>query len=190
MGSRADWNRRYDEGSHPRPEPDPFLLACWERIIRPRYPGPAEALDVAGGSGRHALWLARQGWDVTLVDNSDLGIALARDRAVEAGVSLYAVVADLTRFVIVNRYALVLNFFYLERALFPALAFAVAPGGFLVFKTYTTAALELGHGPKDPAHLLHPGELREAFAASGLELLHYEEETEERGTAELLARRP
>jgi SAM-dependent methyltransferase len=29
---------------------------------------PGKALDLAAGSGRHALWLAERGWDVTAVD--------------------------------------------------------------------------------------------------------------------------
>jgi SAM-dependent methyltransferase len=29
---------------------------------------PGKALDLAAGSGRHSLWLAERGWDVTAVD--------------------------------------------------------------------------------------------------------------------------
>jgi SAM-dependent methyltransferase len=156
--------------------------------VQPRFPGAAGALDLAGGIGRHAVWLAQRGWDVTLVDISDAGVALARDHAAAAGVTLNAVVADLTRFVLVNRYALVLVFNYLERPLIPALAAALVPGGFLLCKTFTTEARRFGKAPKDPRYLLEPGELRQAFAH--LDILHYREEATAHGTAELLARRP
>jgi tellurite methyltransferase len=187
MDPRLEWNQRYQQGSHANLEPDPFLLSVYERFVQPQYPGAGAAIELAGGIGRHSLWLAQRGWDVTLVDISDTAAALARARAAAAGVSLNAVVADLTRFVIVNRYALVLAFNYLERPLFPALAAALAPGGFLVYKSFTTEAPRLGKAPRDPRYLLEPGELRQAF--SHLEILHYREEASERGTAELLARR-
>lgn len=189
MSSRTEWNQRYAQGSHLNLEPDPFFLSAFERFVQPHYSAPAAALDVAGGIGRHSLWLARRGWDVTLVDVSDAGAALARDYAARTGLTLNAVVADLTRFVIVNRYALVLVFFYLERPLFPAIADALASGGFLLYRTYTTEALKFGKGPKHPMHLLQPGELRAAFSLPTLEILHYREEAEERGSAELVVRR-
>ena len=48
---------------------------------------PGRALDLAAGEGRNAIWLARQGWDVTAVDFSqvalDKGRALAGDGPVQ-----------------------------------------------------------------------------------------------------------
>lgn len=39
---------------------------------------PGTALDVAAGAGRHALWLARRGWDVDAVDFARPGLDLGR----------------------------------------------------------------------------------------------------------------
>ena len=45
-------------------------------------------LDAACGSGGHALWLARQGYDVTGADVSPVMIALAQQKAAAAGLDV------------------------------------------------------------------------------------------------------
>ena len=65
-GDRERWNARYLEEAE-TPPPSPFLLAL-DGVL----PRRGRALDVAGGSGRNALWLARRGLDVTLADVSDV----------------------------------------------------------------------------------------------------------------------
>ncbi|HEX6246274.1 MAG TPA: class I SAM-dependent methyltransferase [Nocardioidaceae bacterium] len=39
---------------------------------------PGRAIDVAAGEGRNAIWLAEQGWDVTAVDFSQVGLDKGR----------------------------------------------------------------------------------------------------------------
>src|SRR3569833_675407 len=39
--------------------------------------GPGAARDVSGGQGRNSVWLATQGWKVTELDLSDVGLELA-----------------------------------------------------------------------------------------------------------------
>jgi len=38
------------------------------------FPNGGTALDLAGGLGRHALWLAQRNWQVTVVDISEVAI--------------------------------------------------------------------------------------------------------------------
>jgi hypothetical protein len=52
-----------------------------------------------------------------------------------------------------------------------AIARALAPGGLLIYETFTTRQRALGTGPRNPAFLLEPGELR--ALCSGLEILEY-----------------
>jgi hypothetical protein len=49
------------------------------------------------------------------------------------------------------------------RALAPALEALLAPGGLLVYETFTERQRELGHGPGNPAFLLTVGELPALF---------------------------
>jgi 2-polyprenyl-3-methyl-5-hydroxy-6-metoxy-1,4-benzoquinol methylase len=52
---------------------------------------PGTALDVGAGQGRNAVWLAQQGWDVTAIDISSVGLAVAVDNAKKAGTSITTV---------------------------------------------------------------------------------------------------
>ena len=189
-GARSDWDQRYREGAHKWRQPDPFLLAAYWKFIAPGRTGPGRALDVAGGVGRHALWLARRGWSVTLADISPVGLEEARRRARRAGVRLEVRQRDLRAGSLPRgRYDLVLVFFFLERKLFPALARALKPGGILIYKTYTRSQRKLkSGGPRDPRFLLKKGELRRAFP--GLQVLSYREVMGEKAVAELVARKP
>ena len=87
-----------------------------------------------------------------------------------------------------NRYSVILCVRYLQRSVFPQICRALRPGGMLLFETYTKAQLDLSGGPRDPAHLLNPGELRRAFP--GLETVFYRELRAEQGIASLAARKP
>ncbi len=92
--ARARWNRKHGDalrsGAAPT-GPSSFLTAN-EALL----PTSGRAVDVAGGTGRHALWLARRGLDVTLVDVSDTACAEATRRAIDTGVGLDVVRADLS----------------------------------------------------------------------------------------------
>ncbi|HXZ29239.1 MAG TPA: methyltransferase domain-containing protein [Terriglobales bacterium] len=185
----SDWDQRYREGAHKWRQPDPFLPTAYRKFIAPGRPRPGRALDVAGGVGRHALWLARRGWQVTIADLSRVGLAEARRRARHAGVKLTLRRRDLRRGKLPRgRYDLVLVFFFLERKLFPALARALNPGGILLYKTYTRPQRNLGMGgPRDPSFLLRKNELRRAFP--GLKVLSYREVVEAKAFAELVAQK-
>jgi SAM-dependent methyltransferase len=215
---RERWNQKYREasGASASMVPDPFLVRAFSEYVRPLFPQGGSALDLAGGAGRHAIWLAKQGWDVTLVDISEAGVEQARRNAGPLASHIHFVVDDLTHFKAAQTqfdagFDIVMAFFYLERRIFSEMLKAVRPGGLLVYKTYTLAQAKLPGGPKNPAHLLEPGELlrlanayggvtgvstvrpggdaRLSTSGNGLRVLHYSEETAEKATAELVARK-
>jgi SAM-dependent methyltransferase len=185
---RIAWDRRYSEGSHQSLTPDPLLVRAYEEFIAPSFPEPGRALDLAGGVGRNAIFLAERGWDVTLLDISSAALEIAESEANARGLHISSRQADLTQTLLpVAGFDLVLNFFYLERALFSQIAAALKPGGLLLFKTYTREQLRLGGGPTHPMHLLESNELLRAFA--GLRVLHYRESIKDKAVAELVARK-
>jgi SAM-dependent methyltransferase len=167
----------------------PFIVEWIERL---RRTGPLDrrALDVAMGRGRHAVALARAGFRTFGVD---VKLDAVRDAVVAAGadgVRLRAWCADLTRHPLpVARFDVALVSRYLQRDLFASLQAAVAPGGVVVYETFTTAQRALGSGPTSPDHLLEPGELRGRFDVDGWEVLFYEETLEPEAVARLAARR-
>ena len=211
------WNQKYSQTSHSSLEPDPFLLSAYSEFLSQTRPG--SVLDVAGGVGRHSLWLAERGWKVKLVDISGVGVDLAQENfhrrkrlhvmdapamsgapnpvpeaapkgsAAELAEQLETQVLDLSQVHDLGheQYDLILVFFYLQRSLFPALISALRPGGFLIYKTYTTESKRLGRGPSHPTYLLQPNELLHAFQS--LRILHYHETIKEKGIAEMVAQK-
>ncbi len=189
---KTHWNRKYAEGSHTSMQPDPFLLSAYAEFLAETSPG--YALDAAGGVGRHALWLTERGWKVKLADISEIGVNLARENfhrkhGLRFSDQLETEVLDLSQIPDLGQehYDLIIVFFFLERSLFPALISALRPGGFLIYKTYTTESQLLGRGPSHPMYLLQPNELLHAFQP--LRVLHYHETMKEKGVAELVAQK-
>jgi 2-polyprenyl-3-methyl-5-hydroxy-6-metoxy-1,4-benzoquinol methylase len=64
------------------------LLRTQELIQRYLPTPPATVLDVGGGPGAYAIWLAKQGYSVRLVDPVPLHLEQARQSAELAGISL------------------------------------------------------------------------------------------------------
>jgi tellurite methyltransferase len=183
-GDRERWNVRYlDEEAPPPP-------ASWLEGLDAWLPRRGRALDVGGGSGRHALWLARRGLEVTLADVSDVALERAARDARAEGLSLATVQVDLDAAALPpGPWDLVLCVYFLHRPLFPALAAALAPGGLLVVAHATRTNLER-HPRPGPRWVLEDGEL--PTLVRGLEVLRYEEGWLESGRheARLVARRP
>ncbi len=183
---RESWNRRYAEGEHMAFEPDPFLLTAYDEFICPLFPKAGLALDVAGGLGRHAIWLAELRWKVTVVDISEVAFEKAQRKAQERGVDIDFLVRDLNTWSPDRKkFDLVLVFFYLQRDLFPALEAALKPGGLLVCKTYTEEHKKYGRGPSHDEYYLQENELLRSFPS--LRILYYRETIQEKGLAELVA---
>jgi 2-polyprenyl-3-methyl-5-hydroxy-6-metoxy-1,4-benzoquinol methylase len=185
---RERWNQKYTEAPEDWLEPDNFLLRAFSEYIQPLFPNGGSALDLAGGAGRHSIWLARQGWKVTLIDISETGVEQARRNAGVLASQICFSTDDLTAFSgAQTQFDVVMAFFYLERKIVPEIVKAMRPGGLLVYKTLTMAQMDLPGGPKDPAHLLEHDELLQL--AGRLQVLHYREEVTKRATAELVARK-
>jgi len=126
------------------------------------------------GTGRNALYLASLGYEVTGIDVSGVAVGRCRSEAARRGLRVDAVQADLEAYELPPAaYDIVIDFYYLQRELTPALAAALRPGGVLVFESFTTEQRRFGWGPQQDEFLLRPGELRSLFPA--LEVLTYRE---------------
>lgn len=87
------WDERYGASPHVwRAEADETL----REVVATMDPG--RAVDLGAGEGRNALWLAEQGWSVTAVDSSRIGLDRLEDEAVERHVEVQTIVQDLTEF--------------------------------------------------------------------------------------------
>ena len=163
-----DWNHVWQERSDERLQPD-----TWLTKVLPLLPA-GQALDLACGRGRNALLLAERGYAVTAVDASEEGLIQLREEARQRGLVIDLLQQDLEAepHLPAEEFEVVLQFFYLQRSLFPMLKQAVKPGGVAVIRTFSHAGPWAG-GPGHPEYALEQGELLRIFA--GWEILLHEE---------------
>jgi SAM-dependent methyltransferase len=164
---RDKWDERYRSGAYEeRPHPT-ALLSDW----LPRLPRGA-ALDVACGAGRNAVFLAANGYAVTAVDISAVGIERGRRRANEQQLAVDWLCGDLDEPGVpalpAVRYDLIVWVRYIQRALMPHLISRLAPGGVLLCEQHLATSAAVA-GPSNPSFRLQPGELR--ASAAGLQAL-------------------
>lgn len=165
----AYWDQRYrSQDAGPR-EPAQFLTENLALL-----PPTGRVLDVAMGTGRHALFLAGRGYEVTGVDISPVAVQRCLEEARRLGVRIEAVCADLTAWQWpASAFDIVLDFYFLQRDLCSRIAAALRPGGVLVFETFTTIQRQFGWGPTEDDFLLTPGELPTLFPT--LHVVRYRE---------------
>jgi len=88
------WDQRYSEtGFAYGTEPNDFLKSAYAHI-----PEGGHVLCLAEGEGRNAVFLARQSYQVTAVDQSAVGLDKAQALATQNGVNITTIVADLADF--------------------------------------------------------------------------------------------
>jgi len=135
------------------------------------------ALDLGAGEGRHAVWLAALGWQVTAVDFSPVGIERGRCGAQELGVDVDWVVADVRGWeppAGVTFDLVLLAYLHLEDDVLARARDWLAPGGALVVIGHALRNLTEGVGGPQDARLLHT--VAEYRAASeGLEVERLDE---------------
>ncbi len=154
------------EPSHDQVPPDPWV-ARFAGLI----PDGGAVLDLAAGSGRHAIFLSELGYAVTAVDRDVSRLIASAPAGIEA---IETIETDLEAGgwpLPGRRFAGIVVTNYLHRALFPHLVDALGPGGVLIYRTFQAGNEKYGR-PRNPNFLLRPRELMAAFR--GLEIRAYE----------------
>lgn len=181
---RQKWEARYAVADEAPSAPSVHLTKLANIL-----PKSGRALDIAGGAGRHAVWLAQHGLETTLVDISPRALAIAAARASAAGVVLRTECRDLeVEPLPAGPWDVIISLYFLDRTLWPVMRAALAPGGWMLFVQPTLKNLER-HTRPPQGFLLAENEGR--AVAEGLEIVEYQEGwlAEDRHESVVLARR-
>lgn len=138
-------------------EPPSAWVQRWSHLV----PERGVVLDVACGHGRHARWFYERNHPLALVDRSQDAIDFIANQLSSDAVE--AVVADIEEgpWPFAGRqFDAVVVTNYLWRPLLPTLLASLAPGGVLIYETFTQGNETVGK-PSRPDFLLRPGELLE-----------------------------
>jgi SAM-dependent methyltransferase len=149
----GEWDERYAERQQWSAEPNTLVAELLTGLP------PGDAVDLAAGEGRHALWLAGLGWRATAVDFSDVG--LARGRAQPGADRVTWVTADVTSWSTEPESLDLVLVAYLHlpeadtTALLTGAVTWLRPGGRLLVLGHDVENLTAGVGGPQEADLLH-----------------------------------
>ena len=180
----AMWNERFarEEPVYGE-EPNRYLRSQTEKRLKP----PMKVLLPADGYGRNGLWLAKEGFEVTTVDVSPVGVERARKAAQSAGVSAEILRGDLNTWEWPKDQFDAVAAIYLHlppeerQGVHAHMLGALKPGGILILEAFNPGQLAYTSGGPKNVELLYTAEmLRRDFArAEELELEETVAELEE-----------
>lgn len=176
VGVKVERSRIAQQPQQTHPAPSLFLA---QQLQLHRLP-KGRALDVAAGSGRHALYLASHGFQVDAIDRDEQAMAQLAATAKQRNLpNLTVQTVDLERKTSERpefpkqHYDVIVVFFYLHRALFPALIDSLKPNGVLLYETFTIDNYLRHHHPRRWEFCLAHNELLRL--TSTLRVLSYDE---------------
>jgi SAM-dependent methyltransferase len=189
IDKKAHWDRKYEEGLPSLTRPDPFFVSTYERHVAPSFPNAGLALDLAAGLGRHALWLADRGWQVSAVDISGVAIGKLSQAAGRLNVKMNLFTGDAAEYKFEPElFDLIVLYYHLDRSLFSKIISALNPGGLFLCKMPMHWGSEIAL-PRANLKLLYQDEI--VSLLPGLQVIdHHERPVRDRGVVEIAARKP
>jgi SAM-dependent methyltransferase len=174
------WDERYSEpGFAYGLEPNDFLAAN-AKVFRPG----GSVLSWGDGEGRNSVFLAGQGLKLTALDQSEVGLAKARQLAEERRVDLVTVASDLAEFDLgVDAWDGIVSIWchlpsQVRRAAHAKAVAALKPGGIFLLEAYSPAQPSYGTGgPEQADYLAGLAALKQEL--TGLKWLKAEEKERE-----------
>lgn len=134
------WNHRYQQDGADRStrRPNQLLLDHADLL-----PSQGLALDAGAGAGKNSLFLARHGLQVISLDISEIGLQFLNQQRCLHALPIAPAVCNLAQpWLPADYFDLIINFRFLERALFPFYRKALKKGGVLVFSTFVQPTAE------------------------------------------------
>jgi cyclopropane fatty-acyl-phospholipid synthase-like methyltransferase len=171
------WNQRYsEEGFAYGRESNDFLTSQYHLL-----PKGGRVLCLAEGEGRNAVFLAKQGYSVTAVDQSSVGLKKAEELATDLGVRISTIVTDLADYdfgrevwdgiVSISAHVPPL----LRKKIHAQVVHSLKKKGVFILEAFTSRQLKMSAigGPKAKEMFMSLNELK--VELKGLDIIHGEE---------------
>ena len=149
------WNQRYSSNDYVYgKEANTFLQSHTHQLKKPKV------LNLAEGEGRNAVFLAQNGFEVTGVDSSEVGLKKAQNLAKEKSTHITTILCDLATFDFKTSYwdSIISIFCHLPPALRQSIhaqcVKALKPGGIMLIEAYTPEQLNFKTGGPPTAELM------------------------------------
>jgi SAM-dependent methyltransferase len=146
-------------------------VARFSHLITPG----GRVLDLAAGSGRHSLYLAKQGFSVLAVDRDAVALEALAQLNPSLAIDIEQLDLEGPTWPLADRSGLfdaVVVTNYLYRPYLELLPDLLAEGGVLIYETFAHGNAAFGK-PSNPDFLLQTGELLDFAARHGLHVLAY-----------------
>lgn len=161
------WNERFQGEDYVfGTEPNVFIADMHKRLAL-----TGNALAIAEGEGRNAVFLAREGMNVTVWDYAESGLNKANKLAEASGVEIRTELVDLgeAQWTKEQWEEIICVFGHFPKELrtrtLEGVKTAVKPGGYFLTEVYSPYQIPYrSGGPQDPQFLYAPGDFLEAFA--------------------------
>ncbi|MDA1076979.1 MAG: class I SAM-dependent methyltransferase, partial [Proteobacteria bacterium] len=150
--------------------PNPFVVEWCQNLA------PGAALDIACGSGRNSVYLARLSFSVTAIDISEEALTLAKARSKSSNPStpIQWIQQDLDHPTLPpHQYDLIIMLRYVNSNLIQQLPDHLKPGGLLLIEQHLQTTTPVS-GPKKPNFRVAPNALKNQLPPT-CHLTHYQE---------------
>ncbi len=170
VATKEKWNKIYSEAES---SGDAVAVLKENSHLLPKQ---GQALELACGMGRNALFLAKQGLETSAWDISDIAIQRLNEeaKAQDFLTGFHAQVRDIVKEPMQsNSFDVIVVSYFLDRSLMLTIQDALRSGGLLFYQTFSRLQVDES-GPRNPDFRLAEGELLTLF--SSMRLLVYREE--------------
>jgi SAM-dependent methyltransferase len=187
--ARSIWDRKYEQGLPSLEKPDPLFVSAFDRFVSNLFPGGGNALDLAGGLGRHALFLAQRRWSVTVVDISTVAIRMLTQKARQLDLAMDMIAIDAKEYLFPrDHFDLIVMFYHFDRDTVSGVLSTLKTGGLLICKSSVIWKPYEGAAPLN-LRPLEGGEILSRLP--GLQVLHHSERpVRDRGVVEYVGQKP
>jgi 2-polyprenyl-3-methyl-5-hydroxy-6-metoxy-1,4-benzoquinol methylase len=155
MSQQENWNSRFAQPGFAYGESENDFLKESIQLLP-----NGKILSLGEGEGRNAVYLAKQGYDVTAVDYAEVGLEKAQKLAKQNGVTIKTIQADLTEFKFDQNswQGIISIYFHIHkddrRRIHKKCVSALAPNGVFLMESYSLDQLKFGTGGPKNSDLL------------------------------------